>query len=159
MLSKIKTCVKCPVNQKSIISKTGKSELAEGRVQWGREYFTTFQNTPHVISTFAPHLAKRRRRGTPQLPHEVPKFNTDFQGVIPAVTPTFSLLQILCRHRSSSWERKHHLTPPAERHRPLAPCFLLPSYQPKRKALKLPLASGTALPPAWGLYLSSLRAS
>lgn len=30
-----------------------------------------------------------------------------------------------------SWERKHRSTPPGERHRPRAPRFLSPSYQPK----------------------------
>lgn len=69
----------------------------------GREHFTTFQNTPHVVSTLAPHPAKRRSCSPAQLlrPHEVPYFNTDFQGVIPAATLTFNLPQILCRHISS----------------------------------------------------------
>lgn len=43
----------------------------------GREHFTTFQNTLHVLST----LQEKEERA-PQLlrPHDVPRFNTDFSG-------------------------------------------------------------------------------
>lgn len=124
--------------------------MKEGRN--GERTFQYFSDYTSCYSRTCSPPRQEEEEGTPQLlrPHEVPKFNTDFHGVIPAAILAFSL--IFCRQSSFLGEETPSDSPgrEAQTPAPMLPLAFLPACE---KGAQTAPASGTPLPSAWGLCL------